>query len=80
MTDILYREGFLRIKQCGRMLKFRVCDLDHMSRSDLARAVSDIAPPQCAGEAGFLKTQSVDVRKDALEEILGASFPYEAQS
>ena len=76
MTEINYENGVVVVSQYGvSTIRFRPCDLNHESRLELMRGVADIAGMQLAGDIGFLKTQSVEVRQAALEEALGVSFP-----
>ena len=76
MTEINYENGVVVVSQYGvSTIRFRPCDLNFESRSELMRAVAEIARAQLAGAVGFLKTQTADVRQAALEEALGVSFP-----
>lgn len=76
MTEIAYENGVVVVTQYGvSTIRFRPCDLDFKSRSELMRGVADIAGTQLAGDIGFLKTQPIEARQEALEEALGVSFP-----
>ena len=77
MTEITYENGVVVVSQYGvPTIRFRPCDLNYDSRKELFAAVMDVhSIAQEAGKIGFLKTQPVEVRQDALEEALGVSFP-----
>ena len=76
MTEITHENGIIEINQYGvSKIRFRPCDLDYDSRMALAKGASGLSDRQIAGVVGFLKTQPVEVRQEALEETLGVSFP-----
>lgn len=76
MTEITYENGVVVVSQYGvSTIRFRPCDLDFNSRTELVGGVMDMPISQEAGDVGFLKTQSVEDRQRALEEALGISFP-----
>ena len=76
MTEITYKNGIVVVSQYGlTTIRFRPCDLDYESRMELTDAVVDMQRPKEAGSPGFLKTQPVEVRQEALEQALGVSFP-----
>ena len=76
MTEITYVNGVVVVSQYGvSTIRFRPCDLNFNSRTELVGAVMDMPISQEAGVVGFLKTQAVEARQEALEEALGISFP-----
>ena len=75
MTEITYKNGYLSIIRANNRVRLRPCDLEYEDVRALALALADLAAPQLAGAIGFLKTQPVEVRQQALEEALGVSFP-----
>ena len=76
MTKITYKDGIVTVSQHGvTEIRFRMCDLDYDSRVALAKGASGLSNRQIAGVIGFLKTQPIEVRQEALEQALGVSFP-----
>ena len=76
MTEITYENGVVVVSQYGvSTIRFRPCDLNFNSRTEVLGAFMDMPISQEAGEVGFLKTQPVEVRQEALEEMLGVSLP-----
>ena len=76
MTEITYENGVVVVRQYGvSTIRFRMCDLNYESRVDIARAVMEMVGPLTAGVVGYLKTQPVEDRQRAIEEVLGVSLP-----
>lgn len=76
MTEITYENGVVVVSQYGvSTIRFRPRDLDYDSRMAMWKAGKELVTSKEAGEAGYLRTQPVEVRQAALEEALGVSFP-----